>query len=85
MTSDYGDVCESQLPIEVARMDFWVKNKKLEDDKPVSDTMLKMMWIKDGKGELERRMEIYKKALEKMMSNVKAILRQKEVEARNIN
>lgn len=83
MTHDYGEVCDSLIPVERVKMAFWLEHKKLESDKPVSDKTLEMMWIKDGQGELQRRMELYKKALEKMMSNLKAILREKEHEARN--
>ncbi len=83
MTANYGEVCDSMIPIERAKMDFWLENKKLDSEKPVSDTTLNMLWMRDGDGQLERRMELYKKALDKMMSNVKAILREKEHEARN--
>jgi len=84
MTADYGEVCDSMIPIERAKMEYWLKEKQLDSDKPVSDTTLRMMWIRDGDGGLERRAELYKKCLEKMMSNVKAILREKENEARNL-
>lgn len=86
MTADYAEVCDMLLPLERAKMDFWITNKKLESDKPVSDKTLDMMWLAekgDLNGYIQKRAEIYKKCLEKLMSNLKAILRQKENEARN--
>lgn len=87
MTVDYAEVCDMLLPLERAKMNFWLEHKNLQSDKPISDKTLEMMWMseKDEKvnGILQKRMEIYKKALEKMTSNVKAILREKEHESRN--
>ena len=88
MTVDYAEVCDMLLPLERAKTDFWLKHKKLTSEKPVSDKTLEMMWlsVEDEKvnGAIQKRAEIYKKALEKIMSSVKAIIRQKEVEARNL-
>jgi hypothetical protein len=86
MTHDYASVCNMLIPIEVAKMKFWLENKNL-GEKPVSDKTLEMMWmaVDDEKinGQIQRRAEMYKKALEKLMSSLKAVLREREVEARN--
>lgn len=88
MTVDYAGVCDMLLPLKTAKMNFWLENKKLTSEKPVSDKTLEMMWLgkEDEKlnGILQERAEMYKKCLEKMMSNLKAILREKETEAKNL-
>ena len=87
MTHDYATVCDELIPIERAKMAFWLEHKKIDSAKPVSDKTLEMFWmavVTEPNGVLQRRMELYKKALEKLMSNVKAILRQKENEAKNL-
>jgi hypothetical protein len=83
MTKDYGELIDEQLPLERRRMDFFIEHKGLDKEKPISDKMLDALWMKNGDGVLERRMSMYKKGLEKMMSNLKAILREKEQESRN--
>lgn len=83
MTHDYGEVCDDLIPLERKKVDFFLAHKGLDQEKPKSDTTLDMMWKKDGDGILQMRMEMYKKALEKMMSNVKAMLREAEVQSRN--
>jgi hypothetical protein len=42
-----------------------------------------MLFIRDGKGQEMRNNEIYLKGLERLMSNLKAVLRVYESEARN--
>lgn len=83
MTKDYGELIDEQLPVERRKMDFFIERKGLNTDKPISDKMLEAYWMKDGDGALEKRMSLYKKGIEKMMSNLKAILREKEQESRN--
>lgn len=86
MVHDFGEVSDGLIPVERAKMEFWLEHKKLESDKPVSDKTLDMMWMGapgEVNGMIERRMDMYKKALVSMMSAVKAILRNKEMEARN--
>lgn len=85
MNQDYGELCDDLLPIERKKMDFWLEHKDAYAEKPLSDKTVEAMWLQKGDGVLERRMEMYKKALEKMMSNVKAILREKENQARNLH
>lgn len=85
MTQDYSELCDDLLPIERKKMDFFVENKKIYSEKPLSDKVVDAMWMSKGNGVLEARMSMYKKALERIMSNVKAILREKEVQARNLH
>lgn len=85
MNQDYGELCDDLLPIERKKMDFWLEHKDAYAEKHISDKTVEAMWLQKGDGVLERRMEMYKKALEKMMSNVKAILREKENQARNLH
>ncbi len=84
MTMDYAQVSDESLPVLRKKMEFFVKNKNFDSSKPTSDTMLKALWMKDGEGMLEERQNLYKKSLEKMMSNIKAVLRQREMEARTM-
>lgn len=88
LTTDYAEVCDMLIPIERAKMKFWLENKKLESEKPVSDKTVEMMWMAEPNetlnGMMEKRSEMYRKAVERIMSNVKAIIRHKEAEARNI-
>lgn len=85
MNKDYGELCDDLLPIERAKINFFLEHKDAYADKPLSDKTVEAMWLQKGNGVLERRMEMYKKALEKMMSNVKAILREKENQSRNLH
>jgi len=85
INTDYAEVCDKLIPVEVEKMKFWLENKNL-GEKPVSDKTLEMMWMandSDLNGQIQRRMEMYKKALEKMASNLKAVLRERENESRN--
>jgi len=88
MTADYGEVCDLLLPVRHAKSKFWLEHKKIDSDKPLSDTTLGMMWMAEDdeklNGLIQERMELYEKALSRMMSNVKSILREKENEARNL-
>lgn len=85
MNQDYGELCDDLLPIEREKMNFFLEHKDAYAEKPLSDKTVEAMWLQKGNGVLERRMEMYKKCLEKMMSNVKAILREKENQARNLH
>lgn len=85
MTRAYGIICDDLLPIERKKMDFFLEHKDAYAEKPLSDKTVEAMWLQKGDGVLERRMEMYKKALEKMMSNIKAIIREKEMQARNLH
>ena len=88
MTSDYGEVCDLLLPVRHAKSKFWLEHKKIDSEKPLSDKTIEMMWMAEDdeklNGLIQERMELYQKALSRMMSNVKAILREKENEARNL-
>lgn len=84
-TVAWAEVVDMLLPIRRKRMDFFIENKKIYAEKPLSDKTVEAMWLAKGDGVLERRMEMYKKALEKMMSNIKAIIREKEMQARNLH
>lgn len=84
MTYDYAQVSDESLPILRKKMEFFVEKKDLGASKPLSDTYLKALWMKDGEGMIEERQTLYKKSLEKMMSNIKAVLRQREMEARTM-
>lgn len=83
MSHDYGQVSDETIPVRQKRMEFFIEHKKLDSKKPLSDTILEAMWMRDGDGQLEERQKLYLRGLEKIMSNVKAFIRQKQTEMYN--
>ena len=82
MTSDYGNTTQKRIESDIEKAQFWIENKKIDSEKPLSDTMLEAMYLlKDG-GK-SNRIKLYLKALEKLMSSTKAHLRILSEEARN--
>lgn len=81
MTSDYGSVSDMLIPIKQEETKYWLKMK--ESDKKLSNNTIQMMWSAEEGGALQFRMDMYQKGLDKMMSNLKAILYEKRKEAEN--
>ena len=74
MSTDYGMVTQKKIESEIKKAQFWIDNKHLEEEKPVSDTMLEAMFLMVDGGE-SNRIKLYLKASEKLMSCIKSHLR----------
>lgn len=81
MTSDYGSVSDMLIPIKEEETKYWLKTKQA--DSKLSNNTIQMMWNGEEGGSLQYRMELYQKSLDKLMSNLKAILYEKRQEAKN--
>lgn len=84
-TVAWAEVVDMLLPIRRKRMDFFIENKKIYAEKPLSDKTVEAMWLAKGDGVLEERLEAYKKCLTTIMSNTKAAMRDNEIQARNLH
>lgn len=82
-SADYGEALMGKMKMETEKADFWLENKKLQQEKPVSDKTLEMMFLAMGSGKKLNNRDIYIKGLASMMSSVKAHLRTLDTEAKN--
>ena len=83
MSASYGAALDGKMAMEVEKADFWIQNKKIQQEKPVSDKTLEMMFLAMGSGKKLNNRDIYIKGLASMMSSVKAHLRTLDTEAKN--
>ena len=83
MSADYGQAMNQKMELEMERAQFFVKHKGLSDEKPVSDKMLDMLFIRDGNGKKLLRCDIYIKGSSSMMSVIKSHLRNLTEESKN--
>lgn len=82
MSTDYGMVTQKKIESEIKKAKFWMENKDLGAEKPVSDKMLEAMYLMVDGGE-SNRIKLYLKAIEKLMSCIRSHLRVLEAESRN--
>lgn len=83
MSADYGTAIQEKMELEMKRADYFIQNKKLGSEKPVSDTMLQALFLRDGEGKKLLRCDLYLKALASMMSACKTHIRNLQTEANN--
>lgn len=83
MSADYGTAANNKIRYEVEYSEFYLNNKNLGGEDKVSDKAVQMMFIQKGNGQQMRNNEIYLKGLERLMSNLKAVIRVREGESRN--
>lgn len=82
MSADYGKATQDKMAFEVEKADFFIRHKRLGEDKPVSDKMLEMMFIQE-KGNKLIKCDLYLKGLSSLMSAVKTHLRNLGEESKN--
>lgn len=85
MSADYGSALDGKMAMEVEKADFWIQNKKIQQEKPVSDKTLEMMFLAMGSGKKLNNRDLYIKGLSSQMSAVKSHLRNLETEMRNLS
>lgn len=85
MSADYGAALDGKMAMEVEKADFWIENKKIQQEKPVSDKTLEMMFLAMGSGKKLNNRDLYIKGLSSQMSAVKSHLRNLETEMRNLS
>lgn len=59
MSADYGQALDGKMAMEVEKADFWIQNKKIQQEKPVSDKTLEMMFLAMGSGKKLNNRDIY--------------------------
>ena len=86
MSADYGQAMQERIEMETKRAEFWIENKHIEDEKPVSDKTLEQLFLMEasGTGKKLNNCHLYLKGLEKLMSSIKTHLRTLEIEVRNL-
>lgn len=85
MSADFGEALDGKMAMEVEKADFWIENKKIQQEKPVSDKTLEMMFLAMGSGKRLNNRDLYIKGLSSQMSAVKSHLRNLETEMRNLS
>lgn len=83
MSVDFASAANSKIKLSVARADFFMKHKKAESEKPLSDRTVESMYLLTPEGVEHKKNDIYLKALTTLMSNLKSALRNAESEAKN--
>lgn len=83
MSADYSKATSSKMKMVTEKSDFWLDNKDLKSEKPVSDKMIEMMFLKEGRGLELMRCELYLKAISKNMSSIQTMLATLRDEAKN--
>ena len=83
MSADFGEALDGKMVMEVEKADFWIQNKKIQQEKPVSDKTLEMMFLAMGSGKKLNNRDLYIKGLSIMMSTIKAHLRTLDTEIKN--
>lgn len=84
LNAEYAQLSDEIMNLVIKKSDFWLAHKKIDSAKPVSDPTVKMMWLgtQEGKDLLFKEAKL--KGIEKIMSNVKSVLRQREIEVRSL-
>lgn len=82
MTAKYSYLSEEWKPLKLRKNTFWVQTK-YDGEKKKSDKEVELLWGATEDGQNEVRLVLEMKALEKLMSSVKAFLRVAENEAKN--
>lgn len=85
MSADFGEALQGKMAMEVEKADFWIQNKKIQQEKPVSDKTLEMMFLAMGSGKKLNNRDLYIKGLSSQMSAVKSHLRNLETEMRSMS
>lgn len=85
MSADLGRASQEKMELETKRADYFIENKKLGSEKPVSDTMLEMMFLRDSEGDGQKllRCNTYVKSLSKMITSCQSHLNILKSEAAN--
>jgi len=82
MSADFGTANNNKIILSLKKAEFFINNKGLETEKPLSDAAVNSKFLMTPDGIQFKKNEIYVKALTSLMSNIKAALRSLENEAR---
>lgn len=83
MASYYSMLNDKKATIKMARAQFWVDNKKVEE-KSKSDVMLENLWLLTEQGQAELKIRTGLDSLEKMLSAIKSSVVTASIEAKNM-
>lgn len=83
MSVDFAQANNNKIHYSIVKADYFMKNKGLENEKPLSDKAVESKFLTTEEGKQYKNNEIYIKALTSLMSNIKSALRNLENEARN--
>lgn len=86
MSGDYSEASDYLMRLERKFADFYNVKKFMvpEGEKVPSDKGIEMLFMKEGDGIKMQEYEMYRKTLERLQSNIKAVLRVYESESKNL-
>lgn len=80
----YSFYSAKMIPLELAEASFWEKNKGLEKEKPLSDSMVRALWKITPEGHEMIEVERTLKTIEKLMSTLRTSINRADREMRNL-